>query len=291
MSDVLLVDKPAGWTSFDVVAKIRGGIRKGYQAEGIKPTKRQLKVGHTGTLDPFATGLLVILLGDACSRTNEFLKLDKVYEATIELGKTSSTGDPEGEIKEVETLKDEKIEREHVEKILQQFVGQIEQVPPVYSAIKIGGERAYKLAREGKTVDMPTRTITIYELELLDYSYPYVTFRAHVSSGTYIRTLAEDIGRALGTGAYCAALRRTQIADMHVSEARTVDEVLLDLRKAPTTPDPPPASISQFSLIGGATAPAPPEKPSSESLLDEPEGSAILRKSSLADIQLNHDEH
>ncbi len=225
--DMLLVDKPSGWTSFDVVAKIRGGIRKRYQEKGIKPTKRQLKVGHTGTLDPFATGLLVILLGDACSRTNEFVKLDKVYEATIELGKTSTTGDPEGEITKISDLRPE---IEEIVAVLKQFDGEITQTPPVYSAIKINGERAYKLAREGKVVDMPERKTTIYELELLDYAYPSVTFRTHVSSGTYIRTLAEDIGKALGTGAYCTALRRTQIANMSVTEAQTVDAILSDIQ-------------------------------------------------------------
>ena len=208
--EILLIDKPADWTSFDVVAKIRGKIRAQYTARGEKPTKRQLKVGHAGTLDPFATGLLVILLGDATKKATEFLKLDKVYEATVHLGQTSTTGDPEGEITEVN---DHQPTREEVENALQKFVGTITQTPPAYSAIKINGKRAYDLARQGKEVEIPTRQVTIYAVTLLDYTYPEIKIRAHVGSGTYIRTLAEDIGTALGTGAYCSELRRTQISD------------------------------------------------------------------------------
>ncbi len=212
---VLLIDKPTGWTSFDVVAKIRSQIRAEYRARDEKPTKRQLRVGHTGTLDPFATGLLIILLGDATKRSDEFLKLDKVYEATIHLGQTSTTGDPEGEISEVSLRVPTPQE---VDDALGQFVGEIQQRPPAYSAIKIDGQRAYKLAREGKTVEMPLRTVTVYSIELLDYAYPELKIRAHVSSGTYIRTLAEDIGQALGVGAYCSQLRRTKVGEVSIDQ-------------------------------------------------------------------------
>ena len=116
-----------------------------------------------------------------------------------------------------------------VERVLQTFVGEITQVPPAYSAIKIGGERAYKLARAGKAVDMPTRMVTIYSLELIDYAYPELRIRAHVSSGTYIRTLAEDIGKALGTGAYCRQLHRTRVGDYDISDARSIEDVVGDL--------------------------------------------------------------
>lgn len=252
-NDMLLIDKPSGWTSFDVVAKIRGMIRAQYQAQGIKPTKRQLKVGHTGTLDPFATGLVIILLGDACSRSDEFLKLDKVYEATITLGQTSTTGDPEGEMttsfdarisnfaenstKSVAATPNSKFEirksgslpsDEEISTTLKQFIGSITQIPPIHSAIKINGQRAYKLARAGKTVDMPSRQVTIYALDLVDYAFPELKIRAHVSSGTYIRTLAEDIGSALGTGAYCSALRRTRVGEYDVDKAIDVAEVVID---------------------------------------------------------------
>jgi tRNA pseudouridine55 synthase len=223
--DILLIDKQAGWTSFDIVAKIRGMIRARYQAQDMKPTKRQLKVGHTGTLDPFATGLVIVLLGDACSRSDEFLKLDKVYEATIKLGETSSTGDTEGEITAVSDVKPT---REDIDKVAKQFVGAIAQVPPMHSAIKINGQRAYKLAREGKTVEMPTRTVTIYSLDVLDYTYPQLTIRTHVSSGTYIRTLAEDIGKSLGVGAYCQGLRRTKVGEYTIDNAKTIQELNID---------------------------------------------------------------
>ena len=220
--DILLVDKPAGWTSFDVVAKIRSGIRADYRARGEKPTKRQLRVGHAGTLDPFATGLLIILRGDACKRAGEFLKLDKVYEATIHLGQTSTTGDPEGELTDVSNYVPT---RDEVAAALSQFTGTIIQTPPAYSAIKIDGRRAYQLAREGKDVVMPRREVTIHSLELLDYAYPDIRVRAHVGSGTYIRSLAEDIGTALGTGAYCAQLRRTRVGEWQLGEAKMVTGV------------------------------------------------------------------
>jgi tRNA pseudouridine55 synthase len=218
--NILLIDKPAGWTSFDVVAKIRGKIRAGYQAEGVKPTKRQLRVGHAGTLDPFATGLLIVLLGDECKRAGEFLKLDKVYEATIKLGETSTTGDPEGE---KTAVSDTIPSREDVENTLKQFVGDIIQTPPAHSAIKINGQRAYHLARQNKKVDMPTRVVSIYSLDLLSYDYPNLHIRTHVGSGTYIRSLAEDVGKVLGTGAYCSELRRTQIAEWRIADATSVD--------------------------------------------------------------------
>jgi tRNA pseudouridine55 synthase len=216
-SEILLIDKPADWTSFDVVAKIRGGIRASYRDKGEKPTKKQLRVGHAGTLDPFATGLLIILKGDACKRAGEFLKLDKVYEATFHLGKTSTTGDPEGDISDVSSRVPT---REEVEASIQQFVGSIKQTPPAYSAIKVNGQRAYKLAREGKDVDIPERTVTIYAIDLLDYTYPELTIRAHVGSGTYIRTLGEDIGKALGVGAYCSQLRRIQVGEWSIADAQ-----------------------------------------------------------------------
>lgn len=219
---VLLVDKPAGWTSFDVVAKIRGTIRRSYTDRGEKPTKRQLKVGHAGTLDPFATGLLVILLGDATKKAEEFLKLDKVYEAEITLGSTSTTGDPEGE---VTSVSDVEPSEEMIREVLERFVGEIKQRPPIFSAIKINGQRAYKLARDGQAVEIPERTVTIHSLELLKYDYPRLMVRTHVGSGTYIRSLAVDIGEALGTGAYCSALRRTKIANWSVEDAKTIAEI------------------------------------------------------------------
>lgn len=220
MNDVILIDKPAGWTSFDVVAKIRGKIRAGYAAKGEKPTKKQLRVGHAGTLDPFATGLVIVLIGDACKKADEFLKLDKTYEFTAKLGQVSTTGDPEGEItdsgNDIPT-------KNAVLATLERFSGEITQIPPIYSAIKIDGKRAYKLAREGKSVEMPSRRVRINTIALVSYEYPYVTCVCDVSSGTYIRTLVEDIGKELGTGAYCEALRRTRISSFKISEASSVE--------------------------------------------------------------------
>ena len=212
---VLLIDKPSGMTSFGVVARVR---RKLSQQLGKKA-----KVGHTGTLDPFATGLMIIVTGKECRNAGMYSKLDKVYEATIRLGQTSYTGDPEGEITDVSDIMPT---LDEVNEALSQFIGEIQQTPPIYSAIKINGKRAYKLAREGgtaETIEMPVRTVTIYSLELVEYTYPEIKIRVHVSSGTYIRTLAEDLGKVLGTGAYCIQLRRTKIADFSIDDSAQLD--------------------------------------------------------------------
>lgn len=219
--EVLLIDKPAGWTSFDVVAKIRGKIRAQYTAKGEKPTKRQLKVGHAGALDPFATGLLIVLLGDATKKADEFLKLDKTYEFTAKLGEVSTTGDPEGEITDI---KGDIPAKNAVLAALERFSGEITQIPPKYSAIKIDGKRAYKLAREGEEFEVPPRHVRINKLELISYEYPYIKAVCDVSSGTYIRTLVEDIGKALNTGAYCTELRRTRIGTFKIDNSQTIEQ-------------------------------------------------------------------
>jgi len=203
---ILLIDKPAHMTSFGVVARVRRVL--------TEQAGKKVKVGHTGTLDPFATGLLILCVGKATKDAMGYTKLDKVYEATIRLGQRSSTGDPEGEITNVS---DTQPSKEAIEAAFKQFTGEITQRPPIYSAIKINGQRAYKLARKGEEVEIPLRNVTIYSLELVDYSYPELKIRTHVSSGTYIRTLAEDIGEVLGTGAYCSQLRRTKIANYDVN--------------------------------------------------------------------------
>ena len=214
--DILLIDKPDQMTSFGVVARIR---RKLSEQEGKK-----VKVGHTGTLDPFATGLLIILTHKATKLSDTFLKLDKWYEATIELGKSSTTGDPEGEITTHEVTRIPT--REEVEIACQKFLGQITQTLPAFSAIKINGKRAYQLAREGKQVEMPSRQVEIYALEILDYQYPILKIRTHVSSGTYIRTLGEDIGKTLGTSAYLTTLRRIQVGPYKIDDAITLDDFM-----------------------------------------------------------------
>ena len=215
-NEIILVDKPAGMTSFGVVARVRRVLSR---REGKK-----IKVGHTGTLDPFATGLLILLAGKATKRSGEFLKLDKEYEAEIELGKTSTTGDPEGEIGE--SYEGGAISREEVEKAVQGFVCEIEQRVPVFSAVKINWRRAYDLARKGMEVEMPVRKVKIYRIEILEYEWPILKIKTEVSSGTYIRTLGEDIGKALGTGAYVRALRRTKIDKYRVEEAVTLEELM-----------------------------------------------------------------
>lgn len=232
MDKVILVDKPKGWTSFDVVAKIRGVLRSAASqaqqtsdtAVSSKPPK--IRVGHTGTLDPLATGLLVILVGKATKRQDEYMKKDKVYEVTVRLGSTSNTGDDEGEKTNVS---DEIPTLEKVNETVKQFLGKIQQIPPAYSAIKIDGQRAYKLARAGKDVKIKPRGVTIYSIEQIEYEYPVLTFTSKVSSGTYIRTLVADIGESLKTGAYMSDLRRTQIGDFNVSDAMSIDQMTPEL--------------------------------------------------------------
>lgn len=208
MNGYLLIDKPAGISSFGVVGRVRYSLS---QLAGKK-----VKVGHTGTLDPFASGLMILVVGDYCKRAQEFSKLDKAYEATMRLGETSSTGDPEGEITMQSTKKPT---QQQIIDVLKDYMGDIVQTPPIFSAIKINGQRAYKLAREGKAVDMPSRTVTVSNLQLVDYAYPDVCIVCDVSSGTYIRTLVADIGAQLGTGAYTAALRRTRVGQWGIAHA------------------------------------------------------------------------
>ena len=210
---IILIDKPAGITSFGVVARIRRVLSK---QQGKK-----VKVGHTGTLDPFATGLMILVIGKECRNAGNYSKLDKVYEATIRLGQTSSTGDPEGEISDVSDI----IPTEsQIKEVLVELTGEITQRPPMFSAIKINGQRAYKLARKGETVEMPERKVTVYSLEFIDYNYPEIRIKTHVSSGTYIRTLAEDIGMKLGTSAYCNQLRRTSISEWDITAAQKLSD-------------------------------------------------------------------
>jgi tRNA pseudouridine55 synthase len=216
MDGILLVDKPAGWTSHDVVAKIRAIIR----AE----SGQKIKVGHTGTLDPAATGLLILVLGSYTKRAAEFSKLDKAYKAELILGKVSTTGDSEGEIQSLDSARDEP-SRQEIEEVLKSFVGKISQTPHKYSAMKVDGKRAYKLARAGQEVKLEPREVTIYEITDVKYDYPALKFTAKVSSGTYIRSLAEDIGQKLGTGAYLSSLRRTEVGTFRTQDAAGMEEI------------------------------------------------------------------
>lgn len=222
MDGIVLIDKPKGWTSFDVVAKIRGEIKR---ESGIKKPK----VGHTGTLDPMATGLLIIVVGSYTKRAQEYSKLDKTYEAELTLGYTSSTDDEEGEKTEISG----KIPtRQEVEAALNNFIGEQLQLPPAFSAIKINGQRAYKIARKGKKVDMEPRQVVIYQITDIKYDYPKIKFTVAVSSGTYIRSLARDIGIKLDTGAYLSSLKRIKVGDFMLDEAIKIEKFTLDSVKS-----------------------------------------------------------
>ena len=225
--DIILIDKPAGMTSFGVVARVRRVLtqkqQSAFSSDG-SGRKGRVKVGHTGTLDPFATGLLILLVGKGTKRSNEFLKLDKWYEATIRLGSISTTGDPEGEITTLDEARVPSLE--DVQKVVVGFVGEVEQRVPNFSAVKINGERAYRLARKGELVEMPTREVEIFSIEVLDYKWPELKIRTHVSSGTYIRTLGKDIGEKLGVGGYLTELRRTQIGECKVKDAISLDKLM-----------------------------------------------------------------
>lgn len=210
----IYIDKPAGITSFGVVSRIR---RKLTQHFGKK-----VKVGHCGTLDPFATGLLILLYGKETKNAMSMTKLDKVYEAEFILGFSSSTGDPEGELTPF-PMSQKPSEKDLLE-AAKKLTGKIQQTPPAFSAIKINGKRAYDLARAGKEVEIPSRIVEIFSFDILEYDFPSVKIRAHVSSGTYIRTLAEDFGELLGTKAYCKNLRRTKIADISIENSNTLED-------------------------------------------------------------------
>ena len=212
--DIVLVDKPRGISSFGVVAKVRYHLSQ--------QLGKKAKVGHTGTLDPFATGLMILVTGTMCKRAQEFTKQDKIYQATFVLGKTSSTADVEGKLHQRSR---QRPSLATIQLAMTQLTGVIWQTPPVFSAIKINGQRAYQLARQGRAVEIPRRQVTIYQLELLDYAYPCLTVRVKVSSGTYIRSLAVDLGRALGVGAYCQTLCRLAIADKTVDQALKFDQL------------------------------------------------------------------
>lgn len=196
VSGVLVVDKPVGLTSHDVVQVIRKGT-------GIR------RAGHTGTLDPRASGVLVILLGPAVRLSEYVSASDKRYQATIRLGQSTTTYDSEGEASS-EPVNLDKLSEEEFEEILQSFVGEIQQVPPAYSAVKVQGKKAYELAREGEEVQLEPRLINVYSLELLEWAPPEVVVDVFCSSGTYVRSLANDLGERLGVGAHLVGLRRTK---------------------------------------------------------------------------------
>ena len=213
---VLLIDKPLKWTSFDVVRKIRNLIK-------IK------KVGHAGTLDPLATGLLIVCTGRFTKRINEFMAQEKEYTGSFTLGATTPTYDLESEPEnhtDISSISDQQIES-----TTRQFIGEIFQVPPAHSAIKIEGKRVYELARQGKEVRMEPRKIVIHEFEITKVEMPVVSFRVVCSTGTYIRSLANDFGKALGCGAYLSSLCRTRIGESRLADAKTMIETEDEIKK------------------------------------------------------------
>lgn len=218
------MDKPLGWTSFDVVKRIRGKL---HHRLGIK----KLKVGHAGTLDPLATGVLIVCTGKMTKQIDELQAHVKEYVAEITLGATTPSFDLETPIDATYPI--EHITREQVEQVLrQQFVGSIKQVPPSYSACKVDGHRAYKMARKGKEVELKAKELVIDEIELLNYSMPRIEIRVVCSKGTYIRALARDIGQALGSGAHLTALRRTRVGGVRVDDCLQVPDMLDLLEEA-----------------------------------------------------------
>ena len=224
IGEVFYLDKPLGWTSFDVVKRIRGKL---HHRLGIK----KLKVGHAGTLDPLATGVLIVCTGKMTKQIDELQAHVKEYVAEITLGATTPSFDLETPIDA--TYPTEHIAREQVEQVLQQqFVGSIKQVPPSYSACKVDGHRAYKMARKGKEVELKAKELVIDEIELLDYAMPRIVIRVVCSKGTYIRALARDIGQALGSGAHLTALRRTRVGGVRVDDCLQVPDMLDLLEEA-----------------------------------------------------------
>jgi len=210
-SNILLVNKPPGPTSHDIV-------------DDVRKITGESRVGHTGTLDPFAEGLLIVLVGrEATKRQAEFLKLDKEYIATLRFGAETDTDDITGSSLSFARDRGQKITINDTKRVIQKFIGEISQIPPAYSAIKIKGKKAYELARKGEKPKLEPRKINIYNIKILNYEWPLLELTVQCSSGTYIRALARDIGRDLGCGAYLEKLIRTKIGKYSLTDAVTID--------------------------------------------------------------------
>ena len=217
---VLLIDKPLHWTSFQVVSKLRWAIRKHYNI-------KKIKVGHAGTLDPLATGLLIICTGKMTKQINTYQGQEKEYTGTIILGSTTPSFDLETEINE--TFPTEHITESLIHETANQFTGDIEQYPPIFSAVKKEGKRLYEFARAGKDVEIKSRTVHVSEFEITEIRGLEIDFRVICSKGTYIRSLANDFGKALNSGGHLSALRRTRIGNFKVEEAQSIDDFINQL--------------------------------------------------------------
>lgn len=227
--EVLCIDKPLGWTSFDAVKRLRGALSRRL---GLK----KIKVGHAGTLDPLATGVMIICTGRATKRIDELQAGVKEYIATLALGATTPSFDLETEVDA--TYPTAHITEELVREVLGRFIGAIEQVPPAYSACKVDGHRAYDLARKGREVQLKAKTLVIDEIELLSFSPEEITIRTVCSKGTYIRALARDIGLALDSGAHLTALRRTRVGDIAIGDCLSVADAAKLINEAEIVPAP-----------------------------------------------------
>ena len=214
--EILYFNKPLRWTSFDLVNKFRYKLSR-------KLKVKKIKVGHAGTLDPLATGVMIICTGRATKRIEEFQYQTKEYVATLKLGETTPSFDLEKEVDAVYPT--EHISRSMVEEVLTSFVGKIQQVPPVFSACKVDGKRAYDLARKGEEVELKAKTLVIDEIELLNCELPVIKIRVVCSKGTYIRALARDIGVALNSGAHLIALERTRIGDITLDKCMNPEDI------------------------------------------------------------------
>lgn len=221
--EIFYVNKPLKWTSFDAVKRIRGVLAR-------RTGKKKLKVGHAGTLDPLATGVLIVCTGKSTKNIDKLQAGVKEYIATIGLGETTPSFDLETEVDG--TYEWEHITRLQVDEVLKQFVGSIQQVPPAFSACKVDGKRAYKIARKGKEVELKAKELVIDEIEVIDFTPPQLTIRVVCSKGTYIRALARDIGKALGSGGHLTALQRTRVGDVTLDMCMTVDELTSKLEDA-----------------------------------------------------------
>lgn len=214
MNGIIIIYKPKGWTSHDIVAKVK------------KLT--QEKVGHTGTLDPLATGVLPLLIGKGTLCSKYLINHDKKYKVTLKLGKKTSTGDEEGEIIEEQNINEQILEQTNIEEVLKKFIGEQEQIPPIYSAIKVKGKKLYEYARNNQEVKIEPRKITIYEINLLkiDKTNNEIQFEVKCSKGTYIRSLGEDIAKTLGTVGYMKELERTEVGDFKLEQSISIDDLI-----------------------------------------------------------------
>lgn len=222
--EIIGIDKPLEWTSFDAVKRIRGAIQR---RMGVK----KFKVGHAGTLDPLATGVLIICTGKATKEIERLQNGTKEYVAEITLGATTPSFDLETEIDA--TYPTEHISRELIESVIPWFVGRVMQVPPVFSAVKVDGKRAYNLARKGKEVELKAKPLEISEIEIISFEDNKLTIRVVCSKGTYIRALARDIGEALDSGAHLTGLRRTRVGAMSITDCVSIDKALEIIANVP----------------------------------------------------------